>query len=62
MLNIDNNCVLLSLKQKLFNLYLNMKMNDSVLRMEELSVKYTLYADDQVILKSSSEDLQNMVT
>lgn len=33
-----------------------MKMNDSVLRMEELSVKYTLYADDQVILKSSSED------
>ena len=51
----------------LFNLFMNncltdLKENESGLRMNELLVKCFLYADDQVLLASSAEELQEMVT
>ena len=40
----------------------DLKESERGLRMNELSVKYILYTDDQVLLASSAEQLQGMVT
>ena len=50
----------------LFNLFMDtclndLKSNDCGLRMSELTIKCLLYADDQVLLASSEEELQEMV-